>query len=127
MSENKNKAAGAEGAAALTPEQEIEKLKSDLAAAEAESAKKDAAIEASKKIIGEQAQALATKEIQMTSKRPVVMVNKKHYQFLGQGNVIVDGKSFTAKEVMENKDLLNHLIKIESGLIKEITLKKGGE
>ena len=127
MAEGKNKAAGAEGAAALTPEQEIEKLKADLAAAQADSAKKDAALEASKQIIGEQAEALATKEIQVASKHPVVMVDKTHYQFLGKGNIIIKGKATPAKEVMENKEALAYLIKIGSGLMKKVTAKKEGK
>ncbi|MFN3758456.1 MAG: hypothetical protein ACK4SF_04495 [Algoriphagus aquaeductus] len=127
MAEEKNKAAGANGATALTPEQEIEKLKADLASAQADSAKKDAALEASKKIIGEQAEALATKEVQLASKNPVVMVDKTHYEFLGKGNIIIDGKSIPAKEVMENQGYLKQLIKIGSGLIKEAKVKKGGK
>ena len=125
MAEGKNKAAGTNGPAALTPEQEIEKLKADLAAAQADSAKKDEALQASKKIIGEQAEALAAKEVQLASKNPVVMVDKTHYEFLGKGNIIIDGKPIPAKEVMENQDYLRQLIKIGSGLVKVVKVKKG--
>jgi hypothetical protein len=127
MADEKNKGAGADCATPLTPEQEIEKLKADLATANAESAKKDKALEDSKKIIGEQAEALATKEIQVASKHPVVMVDKTHYSFLGKGNIIIDGKSTPAKEVMESKEALAYLIKIGSGLMKKVILKKGGK
>ncbi len=127
MAEEKNKAAGADGTAALTPEQEIEKLKADLAAANAASADKDKALEKSKELISQQAEALATKEIQIASKKPVVIVDKKHYQFLGAGNIIIGDKSLPAKEVMENQDHLKYLLKIGSGLMKEFTVKKGGK
>lgn len=127
MAEEKNKGVGADGATPLTPEQEIEKLKAELATEKSESAKKDAALVKSKELISEQAEALATKEIEVASKNPIVMVDKTHYEFLGKGNIIMDGKSFTAKEVMEDGAKLAHLIKIDSGLMKKITVKKGGK
>lgn len=120
MSDNKKKAEGAESAPALTPEQEIAQLKEQLAA-------KDAALESSKGIIAEQAQALATKEIEAASKHPVVMINKKHYKFLGKGTIIIDNKPYEAKEVMADAALLGKLLDKKSGLLKEITLKKGGK
>lgn len=127
MAEGKNKGASADGATPLTPEQEIEKLKADLATANADLSKKDAALDTSKKLIQEQAEALATKEVQAASKNPVVMVDKTHYAFLGKGNIIIDGKSTPAKEVMESKEALAYLLKIGSGLMKKITAKKGGK
>ncbi len=126
MAENTN-AAGAEGTTALTPEQEIKKLKADLAAEQSASAKKDEALAKSKELIQEQAEALATKEVQAASKNPVVMVDKTHYAFLGKGNIIIDGKSTPAKEVMESKEALAYLLKIGSGMMKKITPKKGGK
>lgn len=120
MAEKENTGVGANGATPLTPEQEIAQLKAQIAA-------KDTALESSKKIIGEQAEALATKEIQVGSKHPVVMVDKTHYAFLGKGNIIIDGKSFTAKEVMESKEMVAGLIKIGSGLVKKITVKKAAK
>lgn len=127
MAEGKDKAAGANGAAALTPEEEIAKLKKDLAEAQAESSKKDKALEKSKELIQEQAERLATKEIQASSKDPVAMVNKKHYRFLGKGNLTIKGKVLPAKEVLENQETLKYLIEIGSGLLVEIKAKKGGK
>jgi hypothetical protein len=126
MSEGKGKGAGTEGTAPLTPEQEIEKLRADLATAKADSAKKDQAIEASKKIIAEQAEALADKEVQLASKHPVVKVGKENFQFLGKGAIIIEGVSYSAKEVMENEAHLKNLVELKSGLMKPITVKKGG-
>lgn len=120
MAEGKDKAAGTQGAAAPSPEEEIAKLKAEIA-------KKDQALEKSKELIKEQSERLATKEIQAASKDPVVMINKKHYRFLGKGNLTINGKVFPAEKVKEDQETLKYLIEIKSGLLVEVNTKKGGK
>lgn len=130
MAEDKNAGAGAEGA---TPEQiiadlqlklkaEIEKsgqLTNDLKAEKEKSAKLEKEVAAGQKIIAKQAEDLEVKEIQESSKKPIVMIDKTPYRFLGQGTLIVDGVTMDAKDLVKDAEKCKALIKAGSGMFVE--------
>ncbi|WBL42374.1 hypothetical protein PBT90_16685 [Algoriphagus halophytocola] len=114
MAEDKKTGAGAEGA---TPDtNKIKALEAALKAEQEKSKKLEAEVEASKKIIAKQAADLEVKEIQAGSKKPIVMVDKTPYKFLGQGTLIVDGKNIQAEDLIKDMDAVKALIKAGSGL-----------
>lgn len=130
MAEDKNAGAGDKGA---TPEEiiadlqlklktEIEKsgqLTNDLKAEKEKSAKLEKEVAAGQKIIAKQAEDLEVKEIQESSKKPIVMIDKTPYRFLGQGTLIVDGVTMDAKDLVKDTEKCKALIKAGSGMFVE--------
>ena len=122
MADDKKPGDGAQGA---TPETEkIKTLEAALKAEQEKSKKLESEIEASKKIIAKQAEDLETKEIQAGSKKPIVMVDKTPYKFLGKGTLIVDGKTIQAEELAKDMTAVKSLIKAGSGLFVEFKKTK---
>ncbi|MFC6999582.1 hypothetical protein [Rufibacter roseus] len=89
----------------LTPEQEIARLRQQLA-------DKDA-------ILDETVQALKNAEAAKGSSLPVVSFEDEQYRLLA-AKANIKGKVYTAAEVAESKELIQHLIKIKSGLLQKI-------
>lgn len=122
MAENNKTAAGASSAAAETDK--ISALETALKAEQEKTSKLQKELEASMKIIAKQAEDLEAKEIQESSKHPIVMVDKTPYKFLGKGNLIVDGKNIQAEDLMKDQDAIKKLIKAGSGLLVEFKKAK---
>ena len=114
MAENNNPAAGSEGATADT--EKIKTLEAALKAEKEKTKKLEGEVEASKKIIARQAADLEVREIQAGSKKPIVMVDKTPYRYLGQGDVIVGGKTISSEALTKDMEMVKALIKAKSGL-----------
>lgn len=122
MAEDKNTGAGADSA---TPDSEkIAALEAALKAEKEAGVAVTKELELAKGIIAKQAVDLEVKEIQAGSKHPIVMVDKTPYKFLGQGNLIVNGKSIQAEDLIKDMTAVKSLIKAGSGMFVEFKKAK---
>ena len=97
----------------LTPEQlEIQELRRQLKASQAENAEKD-------DLIAEQVEQLDLAEAQKGKTLPVVNLEKKKYQLLAS-KFQVGGHEYQAEDLIENKSLLKKLLEAKSGLLIEV-------
>lgn len=115
----------------LTAE-EIKALQDKVAKLEGENQKakeKVASLEEENKIasdlIAEQNEQIARMDMERGSKHPIVKVGKNDFKFIGKGPIIIDGKTYQAKEIQGSPELLEALAKQKSGLL--IAVKKGGK
>lgn len=97
---------------ALTPEQQIEALKQQLAAHKEESAAKDAIIEG-------QAEQLKAAEAQGAGALPVVTHEKKRYQVLARKFIYKDVE-VDANQLKTDKDLVKALVESGTGILKAL-------
>ena len=99
----------------LTPEQQIEALKTKLAeqqaVAAAEAAAKDAIIEG-------QAEKLKEAEAQGQEGRLVITHERKQYRVLAKQFDLGNGETVQAEELKTNKELVADLLKRKSGLLQ---------
>ena len=109
----------AEKKESLSPEQQIEALKNELAAQKAESEAKDAIIEG-------QAEQLAAAEIQGAGSLPVLTHEKKRYQVLA-GQFLVEGKLVKAEDLKTDKTLVEKLVTSGSGILQLLEEKSEGK